>query len=244
MLGKPLAVSGILVAYSNVGAAIAHALGWSAELTFRYANPVLLPVLVAYTAKQRGGLEGAGLHKTGLLSSAAWGVPVGVGLAGTSIFFFANPLVSDKPLEYGPITKMSRRELVVDLLVRVPVSIAFFEELAFRGLLYEMLRRRLSMWEAIGISSAAFGLWHVGVTAISVSQTNVASANKLPRALKGIVVPVGALGGALVTGLAGVAFGLLRERTGNMAGPVVAHWLADGVMIAALWWMANGSTRS
>ena len=42
------------------------------------------------------------------------------------------------------------------------------------------------------------------------------------------------------TGLAGVAFCLLRERTDNLAGPIIAHWLADGLMIATLWWMANG----
>lgn len=239
-LRKPLIVSGVLVAYSNLGAVLANALGWSAELTFRYVNPLFLFVLIPYTAKQTGGLKGAGLHKKRLWTSAAWGVPVGAGLAAISIFFFANPLVSDKPLQYGPIAEMSKGELALDLLVRVPVSIAFFEELAFRGLLYGMLRRRLSMWKAIGISAAAFGLWHVGVTAISVMHTSVKTANNLPDWFQGWVVPVGALGGALVTGLAGVAFGLLRERTGNLAGPVVAHWLADGLMIGAQWWIANG----
>jgi membrane protease YdiL (CAAX protease family) len=239
-LRKPLAVSTILVAYSNLGAALAYARGWSAELTFRYVNPVFLLVLVPYTAGQPGGLKGAGLHKKGWARSAAWGVPVGAGLAAVSTFFFANPLVADERLEYGPITRMSGGELALDLLVRVPVSIAFFEELAFRGLLYGMLRRRVSKWKAIGISAGAFGLWHAGVTTISVMQTSLASANKLPGFLQDYVVPLGTAGGVLVTALAGVAFGLLRARTGNLAGSVVAHWLADGLMIGALWWMANG----
>ncbi|MGA7730137.1 MAG: CPBP family intramembrane glutamic endopeptidase [Chloroflexia bacterium] len=237
---KPLAVAAVLVAYSNLGAALAWARGWNAELTFRYINPLFLLVLVPYSAKEMGGLKGAGLHKKGWGTSTAWGAPVGVGLASSSIFFFANPLVSDAPLEYKPITDMSRGELALDLMVRVPVSIAFFEELAFRGLLYGMLRRRLPAWKAIGISAAAFGLWHAGVTAISVMQTSVASANRLPGFLQDYVVPLGAVGGVVVTGLAGVAFGMLRERTGNLAGPIVAHWIADGLMIGALWWMSNG----
>jgi membrane protease YdiL (CAAX protease family) len=32
-----------------------------------------------------------------------------------------------------------------------------------------------------------------------------------------------------------VAFGLVRERTGNLAGSIVAHWLVDGIMIYSLW---------
>ncbi len=237
---KPLAVSAILVAYSNLGAAIAYGVGWSTELAFRYINPPFLLVLVPYTARELGGLAGAGLKKQGLWTSIAWGVPVGIGLATISVLFFANPLVSNAPLEYGPIARISQGELALDLLVRVPVSIAFFEELAFRGLLFGILRRRLSACKAIGITAAVFGLWHIGVTAISVIQTNLTSASALPPFLQDFVVPLGTLGGIVATGLAGVAFGLLRERTGNLAGPVVAHWLADGVMIASLWWMANG----
>lgn len=80
----------------------------------------------------------------------------------------------------------------------------------------------------------------MGVTAISAMQTSLASANKLPEFLQDYVVPLGAVGGAIVTGLAGVAFGVLRERTGNLAGSIMAHWIADALMIAALWWMANG----
>jgi membrane protease YdiL (CAAX protease family) len=234
---KSARVAAVLITYSNLLAGLAYWLGQSAELAFRYVNPIFLFVLVPYTARQPGGLAGAGLHRKGWLGSAAWGVPVGVGLAATSIFFFANPLVADAPLSYGPISRMSEAELWLDLLVRVPVSIAFFEELAFRGLLYGLLRRRLPAWKAIVLSSAAFGLWHIGVTAISVIQTNVAEANNLPGFLQGMLVPIGALGGALVTGLAGVAFALLRERTGNLAGSITAHWLADALMIWALWWM-------
>lgn len=237
---KPLVVAAVLIAYSNVLASVAYLLGLSAEITFRYINPLLLLVLIPYTAKQQGGLKWAGLHKKGVWASAAWGVPVGLGLAAISIFFFANPLVSDAPLAYGPITGMSHAELWFDLLVRIPLSIAFFEELAFRGLLLGMLRRRLPVWKAIGLSALAFGLWHLGVTAISVMQTNVAGANNLPSFLQELVVPLGALGGVIATGAAGVAFALIRERTGNLAGCVVAHWLADALMIGSLWWMANG----
>jgi membrane protease YdiL (CAAX protease family) len=238
-LRRPIVVAAVLVVYSNGLAVLADRLGSSAELTFRYVNPVLLLVLVPLAAKEAGGLKGLGLQRKGLLASTGWGLLVGAGLATISILFFANPVVTDAPLNFGPVANMPGSELWLDLLVRIPISVAFFEELAFRGMLYGMLRQRLSAWKAIGISSLAFGLWHVAVTAISVMNTNLTDANNMPGFLQGFEVPLGVVGGVIATGLAGVAFALVREKTGNLAGSVVAHWVADGLMIGALWWMAH-----
>ena len=56
-----------------------------------------------------------------------------------------------------------------------------------------------------------------------------------PALLRPYVQPIAILGGLLTTGVAGLVFGTLRERSGNLAGPMLAHWIVDGLMIAALW---------
>jgi membrane protease YdiL (CAAX protease family) len=112
--------------------------------------------------------------------------------------------------------------------------VALLEELAFRGLLFGALRRTVSPWAAIAGSAAAFAAWHFMVTATTAAQTNLGDA-RLPRLLKPHVQPLAVVGGMLSTGVAGLAFGALRERSGNLAGPILAHWLVDGLMTVALW---------
>ena len=74
------------------------------------------------------------------------------------------------------------------------------EELWMRGLLYTALRHRWSRGAAIVGTSLAFGLVHIPGYGIW------------------------ALFGA---GLSGVAYGLVRARTGNLLGLILAHWLLD-----------------
>ena len=132
-------------------------------------------------------------------------------------------------------SNLTRRELAHELFVRLPVGVAFLEELAFRGLLYTSLRRRFSSAQSITWSALAFAGWHFAVTYTSAAQTNLNDAARLPGFLRPFVQPIAVLGGMLTTGLAGAGFALLRERTGNLAGPIVAHWVVDGVMVAAIW---------
>ena len=86
----------------------------------------------------------------------------------------------------------------------------------------------------------AFALWHFTVTYASAKHTNMATAARIPQFLRPMIHPIAVIGGMISTGLAGVVFGLVRERTGNLAGPVVAHWVVDGLMIAALWRQGKG----
>ena len=104
-----------------------------------------------------------------------------------------------------------------------------------RSFLRSALRRQFSPALAIAINAVAFAGWHFAVTAASASQSNLADAARLPRLLRPYVQPIAVLGGMLSTGIAGAGFALLRERTGNLAGPILAHWTVDGLMVAALW---------
>lgn len=232
---EALTLAGLGLVYSNGLAWWAHRRGVAPEEAFRRLNVGVLALMVGYAALRRGGLRGVGVVPERLGRSVLWGVVTGTVLSLPPLVFFYGPILLDTPLEYGPIARMTRREMLLDVLVRVPLSIALFEELLFRGLLYSALRRGRSAAFSLAASSAAFAGWHFAVTYTSAAQSNLSSAARLPWPLKPFVQPLAVMGGLLSTGLAGAAFGLVRERTGNLAAPVAAHWLVDGVMIVALW---------
>lgn len=227
-------LSTALMVYSN-GLAI-----WSlrrkseTDTLFAKANPVVLALLAGYARLRFEGAGSLGLGRQGLGKSLGLGLALGLGLSGPPLLFFYSPVLLDTPLEYGPVSGMSRQALLEDLFVRLPVGVALVEELAFRGLLYGLLRKHHSSRVAILWSAAAFAGWHIAVTARSASQTNLTDA-KLPGFLRPYIQPLSVVGGMLSTGIAGALFGLIREYTGNLAGPIVAHWLVDGLMVAALW---------
>ncbi|MDQ3928603.1 MAG: CPBP family intramembrane metalloprotease [Chloroflexota bacterium] len=232
---EALALTALGLAYSNLLPWWATRRGLNPELMFRRVNAGLVALMLAYAARRSGGLASVGLQRSGLAKSLLGGTLVGLGLSVPPLIFFYRSILLDTPLEYGPIHGMSRRQLLQDLFIGVPVNIALLEELLFRGLIFSSLRRNHSLAVSLAGASVAFAGWHFSVTYTTAAQTNLATAARLPRFLKPFVQPLAVLGGMLSTGLAGVAFGLLRQRTGNLAGSIVAHWLVDGIMIYALW---------
>src|SRR5207248_2180279 len=133
------------------------------------------------------------------------GTGVGVILSLPALAFFYRPVLLDTPLEYGPVAHMSRRELIEELFLRVPLGIAVLEELAHRGLLQAALRERYGPKAAVAGSAIVFAGWHLTVTATSAAQTNLAEAARLPNFLRPHVRPLAVVGGMLSTGIAGLA---------------------------------------
>ena len=234
-LYEALGLGAALLSYSNGLALWAMRHGESPDRFFHRFNRPVVAAMLAYAALRPGGLASVGLRRQGLRKSLLFGAGMGASLSVPPLIFFYKPVFLDTPLEYGPITRLTRHELLKDVLVDVPMSIALLEELAFRGLLYSALRSSLSAKGAIVGSSLGFAGWHFVVTATSAAESNLASAAKLPRVMRPYVQPLAVAGGMLTTGVAGLLFGTLRERTGNLAGSILAHWIVDGVMIAALW---------
>lgn len=97
---------------------------------------------------------------------------------------------------------------VYTVAIRIPIGTALVEEVVFRGvLLGSMLGEGTA--RALGVSSIAFGLWHV------VPTMDLARANRLGW----WVVPAG----VVATGAAGALLGWLRIETGSIATPLIAH---------------------
>lgn len=235
-LVEPLTLGAIFMGYSNGLSLWAQRRGQYPEGHFQRWNPIITALMVLYAAIRPGGLDAIGLRRQGIGKSLLGGAGLGLALSIPPLFFFYKPILLDTPMEYGPITRLTRRQLLKNVLVEVPIGIALLEELAFRGLMYAAIRRTFSAKWAIVGSAIGFAGWHLTVTATSAAQTNISTAARLPTFLRPFIQPIAVIGGMLTTGIAGMTFGYLRHRTGNLAGPILAHWIVDSLMIAALWW--------
>jgi membrane protease YdiL (CAAX protease family) len=105
------------------------------------------------------------------------------------------------------------------------VATAAGEELAFRGVLQYKLRSAVGPRKAMMLGSMFFALWHGVFNARTLSALGVRGWRRLGlgSALQLLSVYVG-----------GLAFGALRERSGNLAGSILAHWLTDVLLNARL----------
>ncbi len=106
------------------------------------------------------------------------------------------------------------------VLVAIPLGTVVLEELAFRGTLLGLLRRRLPVWWAVATIAVLFGLWHVK--------------DVFHNASGGIAVGT-VLSTFAFTTVAGVGFGWLRVRSDSLLAPVLAHIATNSVTFAAAW---------
>jgi membrane protease YdiL (CAAX protease family) len=109
------------------------------------------------------------------------------------------------------------------------------EEVAFRGVLWGLLRRIGGTGTATVVSSALFGLWHV-LPARGLAAKNEAIGATVGRARSAEALVVLAV--VLFTALAGVVFCELRRRSGSILAPAGLHWATNalGVLASAAVW--------
>ncbi|MBW3620548.1 MAG: CPBP family intramembrane metalloprotease [Actinobacteria bacterium] len=93
------------------------------------------------------------------------------------------------------------------LIVTVVLVAPVIEEVVFRGLLFQVLRRRLGLWPGVLLSSLTFAVVHLELI-------------DRPLSLAALLVLGAWLAGAL-------------HRTGSLVVPITAHALFNGVAIAA-----------
>lgn len=163
---------------------------------------------------------------------ARWwpGAIVGLVLAAAAalvaVFVLQHPPIVGAPVAYASVRGMPPERLLANVLVFLPLGTAIPEELAFRGVLLGLLRRRRGELGAIVLSSLAFALWHAVVVVLTVARTNVAT-TPLTYAL-GLAVAF------LVVFTGGCALAVLRLGTRHLAAPVAAHWGFVGALLLAL----------
>jgi membrane protease YdiL (CAAX protease family) len=116
-------------------------------------------------------------------------------------------------------------DALLKALVLIPLTTVIPEEYAFRGVLWGLLRRQSGRRVATAVSSALFGLWHV-FPALGGGAANDSVAGVLGGGVAGAVLRVA--GTVLFTGLAGVLFCELRDRSDSLLAPILLHWAVNG----------------
>ena len=225
----PIAFAAVLVAYNNLlfglpGNGLAFPPDW-----VLYPRAVLLPLAaVAWAVHWQGfSLTDLGLTGRDLGRGAAIGLAAAAAITVPAVLYFLFPIgVSGGEIEYENFANDSVGEFVFWAAVRYPVHAAVFEEVLFRGVLLALALRSFGTTGGIAFSAAAFAAWHVAVDYDTMADSNVAdSAAFFAFAQAGALI-------ALFAG--GLAFAVIRRRTGSLVGPIVFHWLAVVAMNATL----------
>jgi membrane protease YdiL (CAAX protease family) len=117
-------------------------------------------------------------------------------------------------------TSVSAARAWFKVLIAIPIGTVVIEEIAFRGVILGVLDRRLHPAWGIAATSIIFGLWHVPDAA---------------HLSGGGIAYVTAVGTFAATAVAGVAFALLRLRSGSLLAPAMAHIGTNSIAFAIAW---------
>ncbi|OUD02796.1 CPBP family intramembrane glutamic endopeptidase [Streptomyces swartbergensis] len=180
------------------------------------------------------GLDTAALYRGLRWSSVLVGAVLAVFLVGLAL------PATREAFEDERAAGLTVGELLWRVLVRVPVGTVLLEEIAFRGVLWAMVRRRRGTAWATAVSSVLFGLWHV-LPSRGLSRANAAVA-VLGTGPTGTVLSVAAA--VVATTAAGVVLCELRRRSGSLLAPAALHWALNGFGYALAWavlrWRGEG----
>jgi membrane protease YdiL (CAAX protease family) len=126
-------------------------------------------------------------------------------------------------------------QALLTAFVLIPIGTVLLEEVAFRGVLWGLLRRIGGTAVATGVSSALFGLWHI-LPSLGLATDNEAIGSAVGQGRSAQVIAV--LGTVLFTAASGVVFCELRRRSGSLLAPAALHWAVNGLSVlasAAVW---------
>jgi uncharacterized protein len=209
----------------------------------------VIDIRVPHATLVAGPVCAAGLPAIGRLAGLSW-ADMGLGpgtwrpglkWAGTEIGATAVVLAAGAAL---PLTRNAFRDsryhldlghALLTSLVLIPVGTVLLEEVAFRGVLWGLLRRAYGTVTATVVSSLLFGLWHA-LPSLGLASDNRAITATVGTGRSGQVITV--LGTMAFTAGAGVVFCELRRRSGSVLAPAGLHWAVNGLAVlasAAVW---------
>jgi membrane protease YdiL (CAAX protease family) len=222
--GWPVALAALVLVYANGLAWLGGPRQAEPSALLATGNVASVPaLLVAVALLYRRRWSALGFERCSFSRAGALGAATGAVMALPAIAVFALPPLMGEPLRWEVASAMSARDVALRLFVHLTIGTALFEEVLFRGLLWNLAARAWGTAAAWLGTSVVFALWHVVLTVHSVGQTNV------PDELTPLAVTLGLLG---VFG-GGLVFGALRLASGLLAA-TVAHWTVDALILGAL----------
>jgi membrane protease YdiL (CAAX protease family) len=224
--GTALAVTVAVLALLNV-----------ADARVAHASLVLGPACVAGLAviARLAGLSwpdlglGPGTWRPGIKWAAAAIAAVGLVLAAAAALPVTREAFRDTRYRLG------WGNALLTALVLIPVGTVLVEELAFRGVLWGLLRRIWGTGAATVVSSALFGLWHV-LPSLGLAAHNEAIGGAVGRGKSAQAATV--LATVLFTAASGAVFCELRRRSGSILASAGLHWATNALSVlaaAAVW---------
>jgi len=130
---------------------------------------------------------------------------------------------------------LSLGEALLTSFALIPIGTVLLEEVAFRGVLWGLLRRTGGTVVATTVSSALFGLWHI-LPSLGLATDNEAIGNAVGHGRSAQVLAI--VGTVLFTAASGVVFCELRRRSGSILASAGLHWAVNGLSVlasAAVW---------
>jgi len=115
-------------------------------------------------------------------------------------------------------------------LVLIPIGTVLVEELAFRGVLWGLLKEVKGTTTATIVSSALFGVWHV-LPSLGLATNNQAITGAVGTGKSAQTTTV--LATVLFTALSGVVFCEVRRRSGSILASAGLHWATNGLAVLA-----------
>jgi len=167
-----------------------------------------------------GTWEDVGLGRSYLSRGARWALVliavVAVGYLIAALLPATRTLFVDARVEPA-----SPAAIAFQILVRIPLGTVLLEEVAFRGVLYGLVRRTRGVAWATAVSCGLFALWHVppAVQLVSVDDT-------LTLGAPTVIAVMLALTGAA---FAGLVLCELRRRSGSLLAPAGLHWATNAL---------------
>ena len=175
-----------------------------------------------------------GLARRRLPDGLRWGAAVSAGLLAIYLVGLALPATRD--LFRDDRADVGTSALLWRTLVAIPLGTVLMEEIAFRGVLPAMFRRRTSR-HANGALRAdvypalLFGVWHV-LPSLDLTEANPALRDLLPGPL-GVIAAIA--GGVIGTAAAGMGLSWLRNRSGSLAAPAMLHISSNSIGYVLAW---------
>lgn len=165
-------------------------------------------------------LENMGLALDRILPGIYWAFIVSVAIIAIMLIISTIPFLRRFFLGDN-LSHADGKFMAFEAAVRIPLGTALVEEILFRGVLLGLLLQHHTTAEALLISAAIFGLWHIFPTIDSIKSNAVAAkaiAHKTPRAAGSVI------GVVIITFVAGLFFGWLKILANSIVSPWLVHW--------------------
>ncbi|MFC5748852.1 CPBP family intramembrane glutamic endopeptidase [Actinomadura rugatobispora] len=193
-------------------------------------------VLLALFASAGVGWSQAGLGRDAARRGLVWDLVLVAAVAACYLVLALLPATRELFLDRR-VGDAGQGRLVFEVFVRIPLGTVLLEEVAFRGVLYGLVRAEHGVVWATAVSSVLFGLWHV-LPSSGISTVNPHFERIFGTGAAGAAVAVAVTVVAMT--LAGALLCEVQRRSGSLIAPAALHWAVNGLGFATAYAVIGG----